>query len=103
MTEADDLWRALKTFTRQREQLITVPETPRSRMDVIEYSLGTQRKAELYINQLFAYFLEPEQPHRINSEFLRVFLNGLPDTCGFEENKKACPKLGVAFLISNHS
>jgi len=55
-------------------------------MDVIEYSLGTQRKAEVYINRLFAYFLDPEQPHRMNSEFLRAFLNSLPETCGFEED-----------------
>ncbi|MXR52599.1 hypothetical protein GRX03_13410 [Halovenus sp. WSH3] len=55
-------------------------------MDVIEYSLGTQQKAEVYINRLFAYFLDPEQPHRMNSEFLRAFLNGLPDACGFEED-----------------
>jgi len=86
MTETDDLRRELKTFTRRWEQLTAVPETPRSLMDVIEYSLGTQRKAEVYINRLFAYFLDPEQPHRMNAEFLRVFLNGLPDTCGFEED-----------------
>ena len=86
MTETDDLRRELKTFTRRWEQLTAVPETPRLLMDVIEHSLGTQRKAEVYINRLFAYFLDPEQPHRMNAEFLRVFLNGLPDTCGFEED-----------------
>ena len=84
MTETDNLRRELKTFTRRWEQLTAVPKTPRSLMDVIEYSLGTQRKAEVYINRLFAYFLDPEQPHRMNSGFLRVFLNGLPNTCGFE-------------------
>jgi len=55
-------------------------------MDVIEYSLGTQQKAEVYVNRLFAYFLDPEQPHRMDAEFLRAFLNSLPDTCGFEED-----------------
>ncbi len=86
MTEIDDLRWESKTFTRRWEQLTAVPETPRSLMNVIEYSLGTQRKAEVYINRLFAYFLDPEQPHRMNSEFLRAFLNGLPDTCGFEDD-----------------
>ncbi len=86
MTETDNLRRELKTFTRRWEQLTAIPETPRSLMNVIEYSLGTQRKAEVYINRLFAYLLNPEQPHRMNSEFLRAFLNDLPDTCGFEED-----------------
>lgn len=86
MTETDDLRQELKTLTRRWEQITAVPETPRSLMDVIEYSLGTQQKAEVYINRLFTYFLDPEQPHRMNSEFLRAFLNGLPDTCGFEED-----------------
>ena len=86
MTETTDLQQELKTFTRRWEQLTAVPDTPRSLMDVIEYSLGTQQKAEVYINRLFAYLLNPEEPHGMNSEFLRVFLNGLPDTCGFEED-----------------
>ncbi|WP_053948147.1 PD-(D/E)XK nuclease family protein [Halolamina sediminis] len=55
-------------------------------MDVIEYSLGSQQKAEVYINRLFAYFLDPDQPHGMEEEFLRAFLNGLPDTCGFDED-----------------
>jgi hypothetical protein len=86
MTETDDFQQELETFTRRWEQLTADPETPRSLMDVIEYSLGTQKKAEVYINRLFTYFLNPEEPHRMNSEFLRVFLKGLPDTCGFEED-----------------
>jgi hypothetical protein len=82
----DDFRRELKTLTRRWERLTAVPETPRSLMDVIEYSLGTQQKAEVYINRLFAYLLDPEQPHRMNAEFLRAFLSGLPETCGFEED-----------------
>jgi hypothetical protein len=86
MPEPDDLRRELTTLTRKWEQLTAVPETPRSLMDVIEYSLGSQQKAEVYVNRLFAYFLNPEQPHGMDAEFLRAFLNGLPDTCGFEED-----------------
>ena len=40
MTETDDLRRELKMFTRRWEQLTAVPETPRSLMDVIEYSFA---------------------------------------------------------------
>jgi hypothetical protein len=86
MSRIEDLRRELQTLTRQWGRLTAIPETPRSLMDVIEYSLGTQQKAEVYINRLFAYLLDPEQPHRMNAEFLRAFLTGLPDTCGFEED-----------------
>jgi hypothetical protein len=55
-------------------------------MDVIEYSLGTQQKAEVYINRLFTYLLDPEQPHGMDAEFLRAFLTGLPEQCAFEED-----------------
>ncbi|GGL64518.1 hypothetical protein GCM10009039_23030 [Halocalculus aciditolerans] len=86
MTPTDDFRQELQTLTRRWEQLTAVPDTPRSLMDVIEYSLGSQRKAEVYINRLFAYFLDPDQPHGMDAEFLRAFLDGLPDTCGFEED-----------------
>ena len=86
MSKIEGLQRELQTLTRQWERLTAVPETPRSLMDVIEYSLGTQRKAEVYINRLFAYLLDPKQPHRMNAEFLRAFLTSLPETCGFEED-----------------
>jgi hypothetical protein len=55
-------------------------------MNVIEYSLGSQQKAEVYVNRLFAYFLDPKQPHGMDAEFLRAFLNGLSDSCEFEED-----------------
>ena len=86
MNETDELRREFETLTRRWEQLTAVPETPRSLMDVIERSLGSQQKAEVYVNRLFAYFLDPDQPHGMNEEFLRAFLDGLPDACGFEED-----------------
>ncbi|WP_436346993.1 PD-(D/E)XK nuclease family protein [Natronorubrum sp. FCH18a] len=55
-------------------------------MDVIEYSLGSQKKAEVYVNRLLAYFLDPEEPHGMGSDFLRAVLDGLPTKCGFQED-----------------
>ena len=72
--------------SRQWEQLTAVPKTSRSLMDVIEYSLRTQQKAEVHTNRPFAYFHDPEQPHQLNLRFLKAFLRGIPDTYGFEED-----------------
>lgn len=76
----------LRTLERRWMHITEVPETPRSVMDVIEYSLGSRRKAEVYVNRLLAYFLDPEEPHGIGPEFLRAVLDGLPEACGFEED-----------------
>jgi hypothetical protein len=55
-------------------------------MDVIEYSLGSQRKAEVYVNRLLAYVLDPDAPHGMGPEFLRAVLDGLPAECAFDED-----------------
>jgi hypothetical protein len=75
----------LRALGRKWERLTEVPESPRSLMNVIEYSLGSQRKAEVYVNRLLRYFLDPEEPHGMGTEFLRAFLDALPDDCGFRE------------------
>jgi len=76
----------LQTLERKWVQITDVPESPRSLMDVIEYSLGSQKKAEVYVNRLLAYFLDPEEPHGMDAEFLRAVLDGLPDECDFQED-----------------
>src|SRR6056297_2932954 len=76
----------LRSLERKWEQITDVPESPRSVMDVIEYSLDTQRKAEEYINRLLRYFLDPEEPHGMDTEFLKAFLEELPTECKFEED-----------------
>lgn len=76
----------LRAFEQKWEGITDVPESPRSLMDVIEYSLGSQKKAEVYVNRLLAYFLDPEEPHGMGSEFLRAFLDGLPAECDFQED-----------------
>lgn len=76
----------LRALERKWEQITDVPESPRSLMDVIEYSLGSQKKAEVYVNRLLAYFLDPEEPHGMDTEFLRAVLEGLPSECVFQED-----------------
>ena len=77
-----ELW----DLEQQWEQITDVPETPRSLMNVVEYGLGSNRRAEVYINRLLRYFLDPEEPHGLQREFLKAFLNGLPDECAFDED-----------------
>jgi hypothetical protein len=86
MESNDTLEGDLRTLEQRWEQITAVPESPRSLMNVIEYSLGSQRKAEVYVNRLLAYFLDPEEPHGMGTEFLRAVLNGLPAECGFQED-----------------
>ncbi|GAA0215786.1 PD-(D/E)XK nuclease family protein [Halobaculum roseum] len=76
----------LDTVQHRWEQMTAVPESPRTLMSVIEYSLGTQRKAEVYVNRFLKYLLDPEEPHGMDSDLLRTFLNGLPAECGFQED-----------------
>jgi hypothetical protein len=76
----------LRALERKWEQITDVPASPRSVMDVIEYSLGSQKKAEVYVNRLLAYLLDPEEPHGMDAEFLRAVLNGLPEECDFQED-----------------
>ena len=78
----DELW----DLEQRWEQITDVPETPRSLMNVVEYGLGSNRRAEVYINRLLRYFLDPEEPHGLKREFLKAFLNGLPDECAFDED-----------------
>lgn len=61
---------------RQRWKSITaVPEQPRSVMNVIEYGLGEQRRAEVYVNRLLRYFLDPDEPHGMGTVILEAFLD----------------------------
>ncbi|MBX0298150.1 PD-(D/E)XK nuclease family protein [Haloarcula nitratireducens] len=55
-------------------------------MDVIEYGLGKQQRAEVYINRLLCYFLDPDNPHGMGDDFLQTFLSGLPETAHFDED-----------------
>lgn len=86
MESNDTLEGDLRTLERRWEQITAAPESPRSLMNVIEYSLGSQRKAEVYVNRLLAYFLDPEEPYGMGTEFLQVVLDGLPAECGFQED-----------------
>lgn len=83
---SNELSEELQRLDRQWEEITTIPETPRSLLNVIEYSLDTQQKAEVYANRLLAYFLDPSEPHGLDAELLRAFLNALPEDLEFEED-----------------
>ena len=55
-------------------------------MDVIEHSLGSQRKTEVYVDRLLAYLLDPEEPHGTDAVLLRAILDELPEDCEFRED-----------------
>ncbi len=101
MSETDpDLQTELKTLTDHWERIVEVPETPRSVMSVIEYSLGAQRRAEVYVNSLLRYFLDPDAPHGMREELLRTFLNELPAETEFTEDIHDLSKVQVADQVS---
>lgn len=86
MDQSEALADRLERLERQREAITDVPEQPRSVMNVIEYGLGEQRRAEVYVNRLLRYFLDSSEPHGMGSDFLRAFLEGLPPACNFQED-----------------
>jgi hypothetical protein len=55
-------------------------------MNVIEYGLGKQKRAEVYINRLLCYLLDPANPHGMDDDFLAAFLSGLPEGIRFDED-----------------
>jgi len=69
----------LNNLERKWEKITTIPETPQSVMSIIEHGLGKHKKAELYVNRILRYFLDPDSPHGMDAEFLRAFLEGLSD------------------------
>lgn len=73
-------------LSRRWEAITEEPENPRSTMDVIEYGLGKQQRAEVYINRLLCYLLDPENPHGMGDDFLDAFLSGLPEPVRFDED-----------------
>ncbi len=93
--EQDDLKNELEALSRNWSEITDAPETPRPVMDVIEYSLGSQRKAEVYTNRLLRYFFDPDEPHGMDDEFLKAFLDGLPDEVGFDEDTYDLSDVGV--------
>ncbi|WP_255170075.1 PD-(D/E)XK nuclease family protein [Natrononativus amylolyticus] len=86
MGSETELEQELQTLDSRWSQITEIPETPHSLMGIIEYSLGSQRKAEVYVNRLLRYFLDPDEPHGMGTDFLRAFLEGLPEGCGFDED-----------------
>lgn len=86
MSSESDIADELRALQRRWDGITDIPEAPRSTMAVIEYGLGKQQRAEVYVNRLLCYLLDPGQPHRMGTDFLAAFLNGLPADSRFEED-----------------
>lgn len=82
----DDRSRELERLERSWTDIQESPEKPRSTMAVVEYGLGERRRAEVYVNRLLCYFLDPETPHGMGTDFLATLLEALPDSLGFDED-----------------
>lgn len=80
-----ELGSSLQDLERKWRTITSSPEEPRSTMNVIEYGLGKQRRAEVYVNRLLRYLLDPEEPHGMDDDFLEAFLQGLPESAKFDE------------------
>ena len=85
-SEHSSLSRSLKRLERAWDSITETPATPQSTMAVIEYGLGNQQRAEVYVNRLLCYLLDPDQPHGMGTEFLEHFLQGLPEELAFDED-----------------
>lgn len=81
-----ELETTLLALKQQWKAITDSPEKPRSLMSVIEYGLGEHRRAEVYINRLLCYLLDPDEPHGMGTDFLEAVLHGLPSTCAFDED-----------------
>lgn len=84
MPDLDELETDLESLSEQWTQLTSIPESPRSTMQIIEYKLGERRRAEEYVNRLLRYFLHPDRPHGMDDEFLRTFLEAVPNSFEFD-------------------
>lgn len=77
-----EIERLAQRWSKSRE----TPDPPRSTMDIIEYGLGKQRRAEVYVNHLLCYLLDPENPHGMGADLLDAMLRELPDELEFVED-----------------
>jgi hypothetical protein len=76
MTSLSALRDELSTLERQWSQLTTVPESPDSLLQIINYSLSRQGQGEVFMTRVLRYFLDPDKPHGMGAAFLRAFLEG---------------------------
>ena len=85
MSDRIALESALQSLFEEWEHVTEIPQNPRTTLQVIEYTLDSRRKAEEYVNRLLRYYLDPENPHGMSAEFLRAFLEGLPEETEFDQ------------------
>lgn len=85
----------LRSLENRWNRITEAPPTPRTTMQVIEYSLQSQQKAEVYVNRLLRYLLDPTESHGMGEEFLRAFLEAMPSRCGFDEDTYDLSRIDV--------
>lgn len=81
-----ELESSLQDLERKWRTITSSSDDPRSTMNVIEYGLGKQRRAEVYVNRVLRYLLDPEESHGMDDDFLEAFLQGLPESAKFDED-----------------
>lgn len=86
MPDSPQYAKDLRVLENKWNSITKVPESPRTTMNVIEYGLGKQRRAEVYVNRLLRYLLDPTEPHQMDAEFLDAFLEGLPADLAFDQD-----------------
>ncbi len=67
----------LEALEQRWVQLTAIPEPPQSLLQVLNYSLGSKGQGEVFMTRVLRYFLDPTEPHGMDDEFLRAFLEGL--------------------------
>lgn len=92
---SSDISADLDRLERKWQSFTETPNKPQSTMSVIEYGLGNQQRAEIYVNRLLCYLLDPENPHGMGTDFLKALLQELPETLEFDEDMHDLSKVRV--------
>lgn len=85
MFSEEDFSPTLREVSDEWKELTSSPDPPRSMMNVIEYGLGEMRRGEVYMTRFLRYLMDPSEPHGLETEFLKVFLDGFASRFEFEE------------------
>ena len=83
--DSEELSQTLQQIEQEWERITSAPTLPRSLMNVIEYGLGDKQRGEVYVTRLLRYLLDPAEPHGMEAQFLRAFLEGFDANSDFGE------------------
>lgn len=85
MTAEEEVSPTLRKVTDKWKKLTSSPDPPRSMMNVIEYGLGDMRRGEVYLTRFLRYLMDSSEPHGLDNEFLKAFLDGFAARFEFDE------------------